>query len=81
MIHGLDNVLSLCINYITTKVTSQLMFFSHSKNERAIMHEDDSEIGMPFNFSKISLNHYVYNSSSNNTSAFISSPVLRNIDR
>ena len=32
-------------------------------------------------FSKISLNHYVYNSSSNNTSAFISSLVLRNIDR
>ena len=57
------------------------MFFSHIKNEKANMHEDDSEIGMPFNFSKISLNHYVYNSSSNNTSAFISSPVLRSIDR
>jgi len=57
------------------------MLFSHIKNEKANMHEDDSEIGMPFNFSKISLNHYVYNSSSNNTSAFISSPVLRSIDR
>jgi len=57
------------------------MFFSHIKNEKAIMHEDDSEIGMPFNFSKISLNHYVYNLSLNNTSGFISSPVLRNIDR